>query len=595
MRIEASSRSETRAVLARYRGALVTVGALSAAVNLLMLTGPLFMLQIYDRVLTSRSEATLVALLAIVVYLYGLKGLLDGLRGRILSRVGAGIQAALDERVFDASERAARGPGHGLRSGRELGELETVRTFLASPAPGAILDLPWTPFFLAVIFVFHPLLGWLAVGGGSVLLVLALVNRWATKAPQELATALSADAERRAEDMRRQADTVRSLGMSGPLRGRWKAVREAALDRGMRASDAGGGLTSASKAFRLLLQSGMLALGAWLVLHGELTPGAMIAASILLGRALQPLEQTIAQSALIQRARAGWLSVSQLLATTPLPPRPMSLPRPEAELRVRDLAVPSPDRRHALLQGVSFDANPGEAVAVVGPSGAGKSTLAKALAGLWPPAHGEIRFGGAELSSYGDAFYRNHLGYLPQEVVLFAGSVAENIARFDQGASEEAVVRAAMAAGAHEMILTLPDTYDTLLEGGSGGVSGGQRQRIGLARALYDDPALLVLDEPDASLDDAGTEALNRAISQAKAAGRTVVVMAHRRPVLAECARILVLEGGRMQLLGPSDKVLPRIPGYRRPQLAAVGERGALAGAGEGKADSNAAGDADGN
>ena len=560
---------QPRTVLARYSGALITVGALSAAVNLLMLTGPLFMLQIYDRVLTSRSEATLVALFAIVVYLYGLKGLLDGLRGRILSRVGAGFQGALDERVFDAALRAGR-----ERSGQALHDLETVRTFLASPAPGAVLDLPWTPFFVGVIFIFHPLLGWLAVGGGCVLVTLALLNRWATRKPQDLAARLSVEATVRAEDVRREVETVRSLGMAGPLRERWKRVREAALEQGMRASDAGGGYTAASRAFRLLLQSGMLGLGAWLVLGGELTAGAMIAASILLGRALQPLEQTIAQSALIQRARSGWLAVSRLLATVPPDVPPMALPRPAAHLRVRDLTVLSPDRRDVLLRGVSFDAAPGEAVAVVGPSGAGKSTLAKALAGLWPLAHGEVRLGGAELSAWGEALWREHLGYLPQDVTLFAGSVAENISRFDPEADEEAVVRAAMAAGAHEMILSLPDAYDTMLTGGGGGVSGGQRQRIGLARALYGDPALLVLDEPDASLDDAGTRALNRAIAGAKSAGRVVVVVVHRRSVLAECTRVVVLDGGRFQVFGPSEKVLSRLPGFRRPRLAPASPEG---------------------
>ncbi len=555
---------QPRAVLARYRGALIIVGTLSAVVNLLMLTGPLFMLQIYDRVLTSRSEATLVVLFAIVVYLYGLKGLLDGLRGRILSRVGAGFQSALDEQAFDAVGRAARGPSRRGNPGQGIQDLETVRTFLASPVPGAILDLPWTPFFIAIIFIFHPLLGWLAVAGGAVLVMLALVNRKVTRKPQERAARLSVEAARRAEDVRREMETVTSLGMAAPLRTQWKEVRDAALDRAMQAADAGGGYTAASKAFRLLLQSGMLGLGAWLVLGGELTAGAMIAASILLGRALQPLEQTIAQWALIQRARTSWISISRLLAATPPAVVPMTLPRPAAHLRVRNLMVLAPDRRDVLLQGVSFDAVPGEAVAVVGPSGAGKSTLAKALAGLWPPSHGEIRLGGAELSAWGEALWKEHLGYLPQDVVLFAGSVADNIARFDPAADEKAVVRASVAAGAHEMILSLPNAYDTVMEGGSGGVSGGQRQRIGLARALYGNPVLLVLDEPDANLDEAGGQALNRAIAGAKAAGCAVVVMAHRRAMLSECARIVVLEGGRVKLFGPSAKVLAQLAGPRR-------------------------------
>ena len=569
--------SQPREALARYRGALVAVGALSAVVNLLMLTGPVFMLQVYDRVLASRSEATLAALVAIVVYLYGLKGLLDGLRGRILSRVGAGFQAALDGRVFDAALRDGRGRPGPRAASRDP---ETVRVFLSSPAPGSILDLPWTPFFVAVIFIFHPLLGWLSVSGGVVLVVLALANRWVTRRPQTAAAALSADAAARAEDVRREPETVRGLGMSGALRARWMSVRVKALEHAMRASDAGGWYRAGSRAFRLLLQSMTLALGAWLVLQGELTPGAMIAASILLGQALRPLDQTIAQWPLVQQARAAWAGVSSLLASAPLDIRPTELPRPAARLRVRDLAVMSPDRRGLLLQGVGFDVDPGEVVAVVGPSGSGKSTLAKALAGLWPPAHGGIRLGGADLSAWGDALWRDHLGYLPQRVALFTGSVADNISRFDPDAREGAVVRAAMMAGAHETILSLPDAYDTVLGTGGSGLSGGQRQRIGLARAFYGNPVLLVLDEPDAGLDDAGAAALDRALSGAVDAGKAVVVVTHRRSVVARCSRILVLEGGRMRVFGPGGKVLPRLPGFHRPpRLAAAPpekERGAI-------------------
>ena len=580
-----------RAVLKGYSGALVVVGALSAVVNLLMLAGPLFMLQIYDRVLTSRSEATLVALLAIVAYLYGLMGLLDGLRGRILARIGAGFQSALDGRVFDAAGMASRdasggGPAQALEelgTAQALEELGTVRAFLASPAPGAILDLPWTPFFVAVIFIFHPLLGWLAVAGGAVLVALALSNRLTTRRAQEGTARLSAQAALRAEDVRREMETVTALGMSGPLRARWQRVRDAALVEAMRAADAGGGHAAASKAFRLLLQSCMLALGAFLVLGGELTPGAMIAASILLGRALQPLEQTIAQSALMRQARAGWVSVSRLLARFAPPPARMGLPRPDARLQVRNLTVLSPDRREVMLRGLTFDVAPGEALAVVGPSGAGKSTLARALAGLWPSAQGDIRLGGAELAAFGEALWREHLGYLPQEVALLSGTVAQNIARFDPDAGEAGVVAAARAAGAHAMILRLCGAYDTVVSSGGGGVSGGQRQRIGLARAFYGTPALLVLDEPDASLDEAGTHALNRAIAGAKAAGRAVVVMAHRRAMLAECDKLLVLEDGAVRMYGSRDEVLARLAG-RQGRLADQG-----GGAGDGRQDSGEA------
>ncbi len=554
-------------VLSRSRGALITVGALSAAVNLLMLTGPLFMLQIYDRVLTSRAEATLVALLAIVVYLYGLMGLLNALRGRILARIGAGFQTALDERAFDATLRAEREPTFARAGGRALPQVETVRSFLASPAPGAILDLPWIPFFIIIIFIFHPLLGWLAIAGSIILLTLALANRWATSKPQASSAKLSIDAHIQAEDARREVETVRGLGMIEPLRARWRAVREAALDQAMRSADPSGGYTSASKAFRLLLQSLMLALGAWLVLEGELTAGAMIAASILLGRALQPLEQTVQQWSQIRAARASWRSLSDLLRSMPPETPPMELPKPVAILRARDMSVWAPNRRDVLLRDVNFEVTPGEAVAVIGRSGAGKSTLAKALVGLWPLKRGEIRLGGAELSAWGESLWRDHIGYLPQDVALFTGSVAENISRFDPRASEEDVIRAAIQAGAHGMILSLPNAYDTFLMGG-GGLSGGQRQRIALARAFYGDPALLVLDEPDAHMAEAF--GLNRAIAKMKADGRAAVVIAHRRASINECARVAVIEDGRLQLFGPREEVMARIEQNQVRQLPTV-------------------------
>ncbi len=566
---------ELRAALRKSLAALAAVGVFSAAVNLLMLTGPLFMLQVYDRVLGSRSSATLAVLFAIVVFLYALMGILDHVRGRVLARIGARFQAGLDGRVFQAVLRQAEHPAFRERPASGLRDLASIQTLLASPVLGALFDLPWTPVFLAILFFFHRWLGWAAIGGGLVLLVLALANQWMTRKSQMRAGKLAARAEARTEESRKHVETVVGLGMAAPFAGRWEQLRSEALRAQMSASDLNGRLTAATKAFRLLLQSGVLALGAWLVLQGQLTPGAMIAGSILLGRALAPVEQAVGQWALVQRAMTAWKSLSVLLSAVPATSAPMDLPRPSARLSVRDLAAAPPGERTPALQGVSFELAPGEAIAVIGPSASGKSTLARALTGLWPVLHGEIRLSGATLGQYDREALGRYLGYLPQEVVLFAGTVRENIARFDPEASAQDILRAAKAAGAHELILSLPDGYETVLHEGGGRLSGGQRQRIGLARAFYGDPVVLILDEPNSNLDDPGIQALNRAIAAAKAAGKSVLIMSHRPSALAACENVLLLEGGRMRAFGPRDEVLRRFIKGSPSVLAAATQRGA--------------------
>jgi PrtD family type I secretion system ABC transporter len=547
------------AELRRARGILLGVALFSAAINLLMLTGPLFMLQVYDRVLGSGSVETLAVLFSLVVFLYGLMGFLDHVRGRTLARLGAGFQAGLDGRVFGAVLRQAEHPGLRERPATGLGDLAAVRTLLASPVMGALFDLPWTPLYFAVLFLFHPLLGWAGIAGGLVILALALWNQATTRGLQAEAAKQAAEAEARTERTRREIETVRGLGMTARLTAHWAEARDAALKAHIAASDAGGGFTAATKAFRLLLQSAMLALGAWLVLQGQLGAGAMIAGSILLGRALAPIEQVVGQWGMVQKARAAWTRLEKLLEAAQDPAPPMPLPAPEARLAVRDLAVAAPGERRALIAGVSFAVGPGEAVAVIGPSAAGKSTLARALTGLWPPAQGEIRLSGADLHQYDRDVLGLSLGYLPQEVVLFPGTVAENIARFAADARPGDIVAAARAAAAHELILQLPDGYDTRLTEGGGRLSGGQRQRIALARAFYGAPPVLILDEPNAALDDQGVQALNAAIAGAKAQGRAVLIMAHRPSALAECTHVLMLDGGRMRAFGPRDEVLAKL------------------------------------
>ncbi len=545
-------------VLGTSKGAFIGVGLFSAVVNILMLTGPLFMLQVYDRVLASRSSATLLVLFAIVAFLFALMGLLDHYRGRVLARIGAGFQSALDGRVFDAVLRQAEHPTLRERPASALRDLATIQTTLASPGMGAVFDLPWTPLFIMVLFLFHPWLGWFALAGGAAVLLLALLNQARSKKPQAKAAGLAAEADARTEATRKAIETVRGLGMARAMTRSWHTARDEALETAMTASDTSGALTASTKAIRLLLQSAILGLGAFLVLRGELTAGAMIAGSILLGRALAPVEQVVGHWPQFQRAMTSWKDLSKLLEALPVAREKTELPRPNARLDVRDLIVVPPGETSPVLQGITLSAESGDAIAVIGPSASGKSSLARALVGLWAPAKGEVRLGGADLHQYDRDQLGRYLGYLPQEVALFSGSVAQNIARFEEDATSEAIIKAATLAGAHDLILGLPEGYDTVITEGGGRLSGGQRQRIGLARAFFGDPEVLVLDEPNASLDDPGIQALNRAIANARKAEKVVLVMSHRPSALAECTKVMILEGGQMRAFGPRDEVLNR-------------------------------------
>ncbi len=525
-------------------------------VNALMLTGPLYMLQVYDRVLGSRSKETLLALSILVAFLYLVMGLLDYARGRVLARAGARFQALLDYRVFSAVLRQAGlsagrlGPNTGMR------DLEAVQRLLSSPALFAVFDIPWTPVFLLAIFVFHPWLGYLAIGGGAVLIAITVLNQLLTKRAVAAANLATAQADMFGESVRAEAELVQSLGMRGAVFDRWMQHRSRSLEQTLTSSDRTGTFSSASKALRLFLQSAMLGLGAYLVLQGQMTAGAMIAGSILLGRALAPVEQAIAQWAMVQRAQSGWTRLSALLKDSPLQPPKTPLPMPRAILDVFQLTVIPPGEQQAALRMMSFRIDPGQALGVIGTSGSGKSTLARAVTGVWPAAGGKIRLDGAALEQYDPDILGGYIGYLPQRVTLFEGSIADNIARMSSTPDPEKVVAAAKLAGAHEMIVHLPDGYDTRVRPNGGRLSGGQVQRIGLARAMYGDPVLLVLDEPNSNLDSHGSDALNLAIREMKSRGKAVIIMAHRPAAIAECDLLLVVEGGRRKAFGPRDSIL---------------------------------------
>ena len=546
--------AEIRSALGESRRLFVSIGLFSVFVNLLMLTGPLFMLQIYDRVLVSRSQATLVALVGIVAFLFLMMGLLDHARARVLARAGARFQAHLDSRVFGAILTRA-GVSSAERSGPATGleDLEAMQRFASGPGPFAFFDAPWTPIFLFVLFAFHWLLGVLAVLSGVALLALALLNSVRTSRLQAEAGDAASRAAHFALQLRAGAEMVRGLGMRQVALARSGVLRHAALTRTVAASDRGGAYAVTSKTLRLFLQSMMLALGAWLAILGEVTPGIMIAASILLGRALAPIDQAVAQWPVLQRALQGRRRLTRLLLETPEEPERMALPTPMGRLEADKLVVRAPGAQVPAVRGVSLRVEPGQAVGIAGPSASGKSTLIRALVGVWPPTAGEARLGGAALEQYGEAMLAQHVGWLPQEVVLFEGSVAENIARLDPDPDPDAVVRAATGAGAHEMILGLPGGYDFQVASGGAALSGGQRQRIALARAFFGEPVVVILDEPDAHLDAHGRGALARAIVAHKARGGAAVIVAHHSATFAECDVVYRMEGGTLQPMAPPE------------------------------------------
>ena len=550
--------AELQDVRRETRGLLWTAGFFSIFVNLLMLTGPIFMLQIYDRVLGSRSEETLVAMIALMAFLFLIMGVLDWARARILSRIGARFQDRLDRRVFGAVLRraAARTEDAAGGTGNALKDLEAMRGFYGSPVFAALFDLPWTPIFLFGIAIFHPMLGALAVLGGTIIVIITVCNQLTTRVASVKSAAAAYTSDRYAEHLQGEAETIRSLGMQANAFETWARTRRRALGQGLRAADLSGSFSVAAKTFRLFLQSAMLGLGAYLVLRGEITPGVMIASSILMGRALAPVDLVVGQWPMVQRARRGWDGLVEILSEIRPEGERVALPRPKARLDVQQLTVIPPGARQASLRLVTFQVKPGQAVGVIGPSGSGKSTLARALTGVWQPSGGKVRLDAATLDQYAPERLAQYVGYLPQRVQLFEGTIAQNIARLAPYPDDAKVVTAAKMAAAHEMILRLPQGYDTPISSAGAQLSGGQMQRIGLARALYDDPVLLVLDEPNSNLDNEGNRALNEAIRQIKAGGGAVLIMAHRPAAIKECDMLLVLDDGARKAWGKREKVM---------------------------------------
>lgn len=547
-------------VLAANRTAVISTAAFSALVNILMLTGPVFMLQVYDRVLASRSVPTLVALAVIVAVLYAYYGFLEYVRSRLLVRIGRRVEERLRSRVFDAVALHAlrRTPNVGAQP---VADLVTIRQFLSGQGPFAFLDMPWVPIYIAVIALMHWILGVAAALAAVVIFALALWSERSTRQPLAEAAKAQFRASILAEEARRNAEALHGLAMQTAIRERWARLQQEALDSQTGASDSGGSLSAASRVLRLMVQSGILALGAYLAILGDITPGAMIAASIIMGRALAPVEQAVANWTQFVAFRKAFDRLQQVLEAVPEESERTRLPAPKGQLRVENLFVQLPGADKPLLQGVSFAVEPGKGVGVIGPTGAGKSTLARALAGVLPPVRGHVRIDGATLDQWPIAERGRILGYLPQDVQLFDGTVAENVSRFERDPDSDQIVAAARLANVHDLIVRLPNGYDTPLGENGARLSAGQRQRIALARALYADPAVLVLDEPNSNLDAEGEAALDRAIRHSLARGASVVVIAHRPNVLAAIHHILVIHDGKIAAQGPREEIMRKVMG----------------------------------
>lgn len=516
------------------------------------------MLQVYDRVLTSKSVPTLVALGVLVVVLFVFMGLLELLRSRILSRIGRKTDEDFGHTIFDKVLH------HSLKktpnvNAQPLRDLDSVRQFLTGPGPSALFDAPWTPVYLAVIFLLHSWLGIFATIGAVILFIFALFNEILTRGRMEEASRSSMAAHVFAEENRRNAEVVQAMGMLPSMRKRWQQLRQKALSDTDKATDRGSFISSTTKALRMLMQSAMLALGAYLAIKQEITPGTMIAASIIMSRALAPVEQSISQWRGFLNFRRAYQRLIVVLGVEIEGEKPMQLPKPTGRIHIENIIVPALETNTPLIRGLNFKLEPGEALGVIGPTGAGKSTLARVLVGVWPIAKGAVRIDGAPIDQWDSEQLGQYIGYLPQDVELFAGTIQENITRFSENASPEAAVKAAQMANVHEMILRLPDGYNTRIGEGGSFLSAGQRQRVGLARALYGDPVFVVLDEPNSNLDMEGEVALVQAIQAVKQNGTTVIVIAHRPSAIQSVDKILFIRDGQQTAFGPKEEVLKKV------------------------------------
>ncbi|RWQ41242.1 MAG: type I secretion system permease/ATPase [Mesorhizobium sp.] len=552
-------RTTLAAVLASFRRALAGIALMSGVVNVLALTGSFFMLQVYDRVIPGRSVPTLVGLAVFAGTLFVFQGVLELIRSRLLVRIGMALDARLSGQVYAALMRLplrTKLAGDGLQS---LRDLDQVRSFMSSAGPTALFDLPWMPLYLAICFLFHFWIGMTALAGVVILFSLTLLAEIRTREPARKANSQAAARNTLAEATRRNVEVLQAMGFGSRIAERWSGINADYLDTNATASDLAGTLGTISKILRMMLQSGILAIGAYLVIHQEATGGIMIASSIMMSRALAPIELAIAHWRGFVTARQAWTRLTQLLVLLPETAISVSLPAPRSALSVENISVTPPGERRLVVQDATFALERGVGLGIVGPSASGKSSLVRAIAGIWLPVRGTVRLDGATLDQWSPEELGNHVGYLPQDVQLFDGTIAENIARFEPQAPSDKILAAARAAGVHDLVIHLPEGYETRIGEAGSALSAGQRQRVALARALYGDPFLVILDEPNSNLDAEGEAALTEAIQRVRARGGVAIVVAHRPSALASLDQVLVMANGRIQAFGPKNEILNKI------------------------------------
>ena len=551
------------------RGIFLGVGLFSGVINILALTGSFYMLQVYDRVLPSRSVETLIGLSVLMALMYIANGILDFIRVRLMSRVGVRIDTALREKVFAAIQILPLRVRQGSDGLQPVRDLDQIRNFLSGMGPTAFFDIPWVPVYLGVVFLLHPLLGLFSLVGALLLICMTLLTDIRTSGPMKAASKSGSERLVFGEATRRNAEVIRAMGLGPQMQAKWAELNARYLGDQLRASDASGGIGSFSKVLRMLLQSGILGLGAYLVIHGDVSGGAIIASSITMSRSLAPIETAIAHWRGFVSARQSYgRLIDVFTAVDQESSQGVDLPAPSKSLAVAGLTVAPPGVARPVVSNVSFTLEAGDGLGIIGPSACGKSSLARALVGVWLPVRmgGSVRLDGASLDQWTPEKLGPHIGYLPQAIELFDGDVAQNIARFDPKATSEAVIAAATAAGVHDMIVGLPNGYQTEIGEAGQSLSGGQRQRVALARALYGDPFLVVLDEPNSNLDASGDNALTNAIRSIRARGGIVIVIAHRPSALAGVDKVMAMVNGQVQAFGPKEEVLRKML-----QPAAVG------------------------
>ncbi len=564
------ARSELTEALAACRNAFGGLALLSAVLNVLLLGGSFFMMLVYDRVLPSGSVPTLVGLLLMVSVVYFFQAVLELIRGRVLVHVSSSLEEALGTRVYDIiAQRAVRsaGAGDGLQPVRDL---DTLRAFLSSSGPAAFFDMPFLVLFLTILFGFHVLLGLTALIGALVLTALTVVTDRMTRGPTQQATGLASARNALAEASRRNAEVLQALGMTPQGRTAWSSISNRYIAAQDALAGVAGRMGSVTRVLRMLLQSLMLAVGAYLVIKGEASGGVIIASSILSSRALAPVETVIANWKGLVQARQSWARLNEFLAAFPPEAQLTPLPPPTATLSVEHVSAGPPGVERLTIADINLQLKAGEGLGIIGPSASGKSSLVRTLVGVWRPLRGKVRLDGAALDQWSTAALGRHLGYLPQDVELFDGTIARNISRFEADADPEAIFAAARGAGVHDLILRLPAGYETDIGPNGRNLSAGQRQRIALARALYGDPFLVVLDEPNSNLDGEGENALSQAIVSVRARGGIAVVVAHRPSALASVDLLMVMGEGRVQAFGPKDEVLKKMTAPLLPKAADV-------------------------